>query len=78
MARRLTPAELRRKLRHDLRSPLAVIVGRADLLLQGVYGELNADQRRSLEVVVRNAERLTRELEEVADALDDGTEPPSS
>ncbi|MCB9685130.1 MAG: hypothetical protein H6738_07095 [Alphaproteobacteria bacterium] len=71
----MTREELRRKLRHDLRSPLAVILGRAELLLEGVYGELNADQRRSLEVVARNAERLTRELEAVAEAFDEGTDP---
>lgn len=73
----MTREELRRKLRHDLRSPLAVILGRAELLLEEVYGELTPDQRRSIEVVVRNAERLTRELEEVADALDEGADPPT-
>lgn len=66
----IEPAELRKRLRHDLRSPLAVIVGRADLLLSELHGPLNAEQRRSVEALLQSADRLQRELEELADRVD--------
>ncbi len=61
---------IQRRLRHDLRSPLAVIVGRCDMLLQGTFGPLNADQSRSLAAVLRNAERLQHEIQQLAEDLD--------
>jgi len=57
---------VRRRLRHDLSSPLSVIIGRCDMLLQGAHGPLNADQRRALESVLRSAERLEREVRALA------------
>jgi K+-sensing histidine kinase KdpD len=61
---------VKRKLRHDLRSPLAVVIGRADLLLSEVHGTLNADQRRSVEAILESAGRLQRDLEALADEID--------
>lgn len=66
---------VRRALRHDLRSPLAVILGRADLLLTGVPGPLEPAQRRSLEILIQHAERLDRELAAAADTFDRCCEP---
>ncbi|HVW19271.1 MAG TPA: HAMP domain-containing sensor histidine kinase [Solirubrobacteraceae bacterium] len=44
---------------HELRTPLTSIIGYLDLLLDDA-GELDADARRFLEVVDRNAKRLLR------------------
>lgn len=57
---------IRRRLRHDLNNPLAVIVGRCDMLLQGAHGVLQADQQRALESVLRSAERLQSEIQQLA------------
>jgi K+-sensing histidine kinase KdpD len=67
---------LRRKLRHDLRTPLAVILGRAEILLSEMHGPVNADQRRSLDDIVRHAQRINQELSVVADLLDAQLRPP--
>ena len=43
---------------HELRTPLTAIKGYLELLLFGVAGELNDEQRDYADVAVRNAERL--------------------
>jgi len=50
------------------------------MLLQGTYGSLNADQRRSLQSVLRSAERLELEIRELAVDYDreHGSPPASS
>jgi signal transduction histidine kinase len=65
------PEELRRRVRHDLRSPLAVVLGRAEMLLSGALGPITPAQRASLEAITRSAERLDRELGELAVLLDE-------
>ncbi|MEQ1500626.1 MAG: histidine kinase dimerization/phospho-acceptor domain-containing protein [Myxococcota bacterium] len=57
-------------MRHDLRSPLAVVIARADLLLAEVGGPLTPSQRTSVQAIVTHAERLQRELEALAERLD--------
>ncbi|MCH7479048.1 MAG: PAS-domain containing protein, partial [SAR324 cluster bacterium] len=52
---------------HELRTPLASIVGYADLLVDGDAGELNETQREFLEIMSKNALRLT---DLVGDLLD--------
>ena len=47
-----------------------MVIGRADLLLSDVNGPLNPDQRRSVEAILEAAERLKRDLEELADEID--------
>ncbi len=44
---------------HELRTPMTAIKGYVDILLMGAAGELNAQQRRFLEIVKGNTERLT-------------------
>jgi signal transduction histidine kinase len=44
---------------HELRTPLTVMIGYLELVLDGEAGEVNAKQREFLEIVERNAERLT-------------------
>lgn len=43
---------------HELGSPLTSILGHVDLLLEGVYGPLNDNQRQSLAVIERSISRL--------------------
>ncbi len=53
-----------------------MIIGRTELVLSGAYGDLGPDPRRSLEVVLRHAERLTAELAALAEALAAAADPP--
>ncbi len=59
---------LARLLRHDLRSPMAVVLGQCELLQLGVHGELTPRQEAAIESVVRQTERALKLLEE-AEAL---------
>jgi signal transduction histidine kinase len=52
---------------HELRTPLNVILGYANLLVDGAYGDLRAEQRDALVRVERNAKQLS---ELISDTLD--------
>ncbi len=52
---------------HELRTPLTSIVGYVDLLLEGDAGELNDEQTDFLEVVNRNAHRLSMLVTDLLD-----------
>jgi PAS domain S-box-containing protein len=52
---------------HELRVPMTSIKGYADLLLLGAAGDLTADQRRLLEVVKSNADRLSMLVNDLLD-----------
>lgn len=73
---------LRRALRHDLRNPLAVVLGRCEMLTSGAFGELDERQLRSVEIIHRNAERMVDMLEELSELVgqpsQDGRGPQSS
>src|SRR4051812_42808177 len=43
---------------HDLRTPLTTITGHADLLANGVYGPLNADQQDGVDTIASAAREL--------------------
>lgn len=62
---------------HELRTPLAPIRAGLDLVREGSVAGLNDEQRRSLEVVARNVERLAGLVEDmlVAARLDAGRMP---
>ena len=62
---------LRRALRHDLRNPLAVVLGRCEMLLSGALGDLDQRQLRSVEIIQRNAERVVEMLGEMAELASD-------
>ncbi len=62
--------ELRRVLRHDVRTPLAVILGRCELLETMLQGELNEAQLSAIVAVRRNAERLSLLLDDAVGLLD--------
>lgn len=52
---------------HDLRSPLATIMGAAEALLEGIYGDLNNEQRRTVADIYATSEEV---LALVSDVLD--------
>lgn len=52
---------------HDLKTPLASMRETARLLLDGVPGELNDDQRRLLEMSLRSGERLATMIDRLLD-----------
>ena len=54
-------------LSHDLRSPLAVILASCQVLDEGLAGELNARQKRSVGVIFRQSTRMTNMVEELLD-----------
>lgn len=43
---------------HDLRTPLGVIIGNAEMLNEGVFGMVTAEQSKSIERILVNANRL--------------------
>jgi PAS domain S-box-containing protein len=43
---------------HELRTPLNIMMGYNELLLEGVFGELNADQTDSLQRIWKSSEQL--------------------
>jgi signal transduction histidine kinase/CheY-like chemotaxis protein len=52
---------------HELRTPLNSIVGYSELLMQGIYGELNAKQTDRLEKIFRNGRSLLALISDILD-----------
>ncbi len=52
---------------HELRTPMNSIIGYTDLLLDGVDGEINAEQEKSLRKVVNNARHLLQLINDILD-----------
>jgi signal transduction histidine kinase len=61
--------ELFRQLVHDLRGPLNLIVGYADLLHMESTGPLNAKQRQFVQMIRTGAEGLEREIKNYQEHL---------
>ncbi|ACV24467.1 cache domain-containing protein [Methanocaldococcus fervens] len=52
---------------HELRTPLTSIKGYVELVLDGLMGELNSNQRRCLEIANNNIDRLKRLIDDMLD-----------
>jgi PAS domain S-box-containing protein len=52
---------------HELRTPMTSIKGYADLLLLGAAGQMSDDQRRFLEIIKNNADRLSLLVNDLLD-----------
>ncbi len=52
---------------HELRTPMNAIIGYTDLLIDGVDGPVNEDQRKSLNKVAANARHLLQLINDVLD-----------
>ena len=53
---------------HELRTPLNVIMGYTDMILDGLLGELNAEQENGLHTVARQSKNLLSMVESILDA----------
>jgi diguanylate cyclase (GGDEF)-like protein len=62
-------------LSHDLRSPLAVVLASCQVLEEGLAGELNARQKRSVNVIFRQCTRMTEMVEGLLDNYRAGASP---
>jgi len=45
---------------HELRTPLTAILGAANVMRDGMAGEINESQLKSIRIIIKNTERLTR------------------
>ena len=52
---------------HELRTPLSSVKGYLEVLIDGMVGDLNQDQRNFLEIAQRNANRLIALVNDVLD-----------
>lgn len=52
---------------HELKTPLVAIIGYGSMLLHGKLGELAPVQRQKLQVMHKNAERLTELIQDILD-----------
>ncbi len=62
---------LRRLVRHDMRSPLAVLLGQCEILGMELGGALTEKQRRSVEAMERKAQQLKEMIDDLAAELGD-------
>lgn len=55
------------KVSHELRTPLSVILGNAEMLLEGIQGEVNDKQTYSLNRIVENSGYLNEQVKDLLD-----------
>lgn len=55
------------RMSHELRTPLNAIIGFTDLLLEGLYGELNLDQQEYLKDIKESSDHLLDIIEKILD-----------
>ena len=55
------------KMSHELRTPLNSIIGYTDLILDGLYGDLTAQQQDRLQKVIRNGRNLLNLINDILD-----------
>jgi len=52
---------------HELRTPLTPMKAQLQMILEGYVGELNDDQKKSIEVVLRNITKLGKLIDDILD-----------
>lgn len=60
-------AEFLANMSHELRTPLNSIIGFAELLIDGLAGELNKDQKHYIEVIYQSGQQLLSLINDVLD-----------
>lgn len=63
---------------HELRSPLALVCGYAEMLDMGELGELQPDQQRSVAVITRRAHMLSELVQDIMLILESEVNPPEA
>jgi PAS domain S-box-containing protein len=60
---------------HELKTPLASILGYSELLAEGVLGEVHPNQEKALDGIVRNAQQLRKLVDELLETsrIESGT-----
>ena len=60
---------------HELRTPMSAIKGYIQMILKGNLGIINDEQKHSLEIILRNSNRLDRLIQDILDIsrLESGT-----
>ena len=59
----VTRLDAARRVSHGLRTPLACVRGYLELLIDGEFGDVSAEQAAALDVVMRNVDRLSEAVE---------------
>ncbi|MCB8943945.1 MAG: GAF domain-containing protein [Ardenticatenaceae bacterium] len=52
---------------HELKTPMTSMRGYTDLLLSGMMGELSEQQRKFLEIIAQNIQRMSRQVQDLTD-----------
>jgi len=52
---------------HELRTPLTPMIAHLQMLLEGYFGEITEEQKKSLDTILRNAIRLNRLISDILD-----------
>lgn len=60
-------AEFLTTMTHELRTPMNSIIGYTEMILDGNDGEINEEQRKDLEIILRSAENLLSLINDVLD-----------
>jgi len=60
---------------HELRTPISAIKGYIQMMLKGNFGTTNDEQKHTLEIILRNSNRLDRLIQDILDIsrLESGT-----
>jgi signal transduction histidine kinase len=70
------PAEYKAYLSHEFRTPLNIIIGFTELLLDEAPGKINAEQRRNLNDILHSSQRLLGLVNEIFGPSPVGTKKP--
>lgn len=52
---------------HELRTPMNTIIGYTSIISDGIYGDLNSKQRKTLKKILNNARNLSRLINDILD-----------
>ncbi len=52
---------------HELRTPMTAIRGHVEMMINGIFGNINEEQKQSLEVVIKNTKRLDNLINDILD-----------
>ena len=69
-------SDLLAKVSHELRTPLSAILGHAEMLQEGVYGQMSEKQNHSLNRIIENSVHLNEQVKDLLDLSRLGTEKP--